>query len=279
MINEKFASVVTQTARSLRLKNVHIGELKLFVFHALTSNTLATSTLDAANTVDELFMAIARQGLWSYLDYDLLESIVREFAEGLRSMLEEYQHQLSGFILSTLLETYIQNVQPENDQLQQAAGEDLLPKRDPDPALFKRLSAKTKARITEHSLSYVYELRDRLSRFVSLPRMALVLEKVAEGCVCVTWRIPADLTAQVIRAVQENKDRVDTEVGALTITVGDAQVYHNPVEVHPRDLFVLKLEISICFIFGCCLLRRRRNRSGLICSKRLVLEGCRLLPS
>ncbi len=234
MIYGKFASLVRRACRSLRVKNTHLGELKLYIFQVLGSNTLAMSDIDDAATVDELFRLLAKQGLWSYLDYDLLEKVIREFSEGdesLQGMLEDYQQQLSGFKLSILLDSYIQFVQPEDEQLQQAAADDLLPKRDPDPALFKRLMVKTNAEITDHSLDYVYELRKRVSRFMSLPPVVLVLDKIAEGCVCVTWRIPAEFTAQVIRAVQENKDQVDTELGALTITVGNEQVYHNPVEV------------------------------------------------
>ncbi len=234
IIHGKFASLVRRACHSLRVKNTHLGELKLYIFQALRSNTLAMSDINAAATIDELFRLIAKQGLWSYLDYDLLESIIREFAEGdesLQGMLEGYRHQLSGFKLSTLLELYIQFVQPENDELQQAAGEDLLPKCDPDPALFKRLTVKTNAKITDHSLNYVYELRERVSRFVSLPPLVLVLDKIAKGCVCVTWRIPAEFAAQVVRAVRKNKDQVDTELRALTITVGNEQVYRNPVEV------------------------------------------------
>ncbi len=136
-----------------------------------------------------------------------------------------------------MLETYIQFVQPEDGQLQQAAGEDLLPKCDPDPTLFKRLMVKTDAEITDHSLNYIYTLSKRVSRFVSLPPIVLVLDNIAEGCVCVTWRIPAEFTAQVIRAVRDNKDLVDAELGALTITVGNEQIYCSPVEVTTKRLF------------------------------------------
>ncbi len=234
MINRKFASLVRRVFSRLQVKKIDIEELKLYLFQAYRSNSLAASSLNAATTVNELFIAIARLGLWNYLDYELLESIIDEFAEGdesFQGLLVDYQQQLSGFKLSTLLDIYIQFVQPENERLQQAAGDDLLPKRDPDPAFFTKLSVKTGVEISEHWLNYVYELRKRLSRFISLPPIALLLDKIAEGCVCVTWRIPTEFAAQVIRAVQENKDQVDTELGALTITVGSEQVYRNPVEV------------------------------------------------
>ncbi len=57
--------------------------------------------------------------------------------------------------------------------MQQAASEDLLPKRDPDLALLKRFTVMANAKITEHSLDYVYELRRRVSRFVSSKPLTL----------------------------------------------------------------------------------------------------------
>ncbi len=234
LINRTFASLVRRVFSRLQHKMIDIEELKLYLFQAFSSNSLAASSLDAATTVSELFIAIARLGLWDYLDYELLERVIGEFAEGdegLQGMLEDYQQQLSAFKLATLLETYIQFIQPENEQMQLATGEVLLPKLDPDPTFFVKLSIKTDAEISEHSLSYVYELRKRLSRFVSLPPIALVLDKIAEGCVCVTWRFPAEFSTQVVKAVRENKELVKTELGALTIVVGSEQVYHNPVEV------------------------------------------------
>ncbi len=179
LINRKFASLVRRACRSLRLKNINIEEVKLYIIHAFKSESLAMSALEAATTLHELFIAVGRLGLWDYLDIDLLEGIIEEFAAGdlhLQSMLEGYLQDITGFKLSTLLETYIQSIQPESDQFQLATVEELLPKREVNPNLFTSLSIKTKAKITDHSLDYVYELRKKLARFVSLPPITLLLE-------------------------------------------------------------------------------------------------------
>ncbi len=241
LITRKFASLIHRVCRSLRVKNTHVEDLKTYITHLLKSKSLATSdVLDKATTVNELFRAIRKLGLWDYLHTRLLEAVIEEYTvedPSLPSMLQDYHQDLAAFKLSTMLDTYIDVIQPESEHSQSAVGEGLLPVREPNPVLFTGLTIKTEAKITEHSLEYIDMLGKKVAQFMSLPPMVLVLDKIARGCVCVKWRIPIEFSAQAVRAVQENKNLVVPSLGAVRITVGSEQVYCDPTEVRPTSCF------------------------------------------
>ena len=63
----------------------------------------------------------------------------------------------------------------------------------PDPKLLDELSVKVKANVTEKTMKYVSELWDSLAYRVKLPVTALLFQKVAKGCVQITWLLPFHL--------------------------------------------------------------------------------------
>lgn len=161
--------------------------------------------------MDDLLAAIKCLGLWDYLNYELLENIIKEYAtegSGLHAKLEEYQGALGGFKLSIMLDTYIEFVQPESEECQLAANENLLPEYRPDSAFYTTLQVKVNITLTEHSLEYIFELKRHLCQTLSLPPLTLILDRIARGCVCVTWRIPTEFASQVTRAVHAREEEL-----------------------------------------------------------------------
>ena len=74
----------------------------------------------------------------------------------------------------------------------------------PDPKLLDELSVKVKANVTEKTMKYVSELWDSLAYRVKLPVTALLFQKVAKGCVQITWLLPFHLTHFARRRLQES---------------------------------------------------------------------------
>ena len=72
--------------------------------------------------------------------------------------------------------------------------------------LYKKLSAEVNVKITDHSVKYVYDLWRSLANQFVLPRPAMILHRIAEGCICITWLIPTNLVTHITRMVRETSD-------------------------------------------------------------------------
>ena len=232
-IKQEFAHLVTRTFQYLLHQPDIVETLKVFLVQlyqpesfdskSFKSESFITSTLEAAATLGELFRAIVKKGFWSYINYHLLSSIIKEFSgddQELPRMLEKYEQALTGFKLTTKLEVYMTTIQP---------GTELIPKQDPDPALFTRLSLKFNLDVTKHSFDYIDKLWKALARQLRLPLLAVLLEKVASNCIQVTWCIPSVLASYVIKMVRQCASSLAEVWGVLTVTMEDETVF--PEEV------------------------------------------------
>ena len=161
-----------------------------------------TTVVESAKSLDEIFRALSKHKLWDYLNYYLLQSIIEQFAgddDELKTVMEQYQKDLTGHILTLKIQTYLDatNYEPSADEKLPAL---------PPPNIFKKLSVKVKANITEHSLSYVYELWRSLAIQFDLPQPAMILHDIAEGCLGIIWLLPTNLVKYVTEMAQGSLD-------------------------------------------------------------------------
>ena len=69
-----------------------------------------TIVVEPARSLDEIFCALSKNRLWNYINYYLLQSIIKESADDnkeLNCMMEQYQEDLTGQILILWLQTYL----------------------------------------------------------------------------------------------------------------------------------------------------------------------------
>ena len=69
-----------------------------------------TTMLEVSKNLDRIFCALGKHGLWDYINYYLLQSIIEEFAgddDELNGMMEQYQQDLTGYI-----QMYLDNYHP-----------------------------------------------------------------------------------------------------------------------------------------------------------------------
>ena len=176
-----------------------------------------TTVLEAAKSLDEIFRALGKYGLWDYINYYLLQSIIEEFAgddDELNGMMEQYQQDLTGYVLTLQIQTYLDTthyVQPifTTRDSESVAGGTVQPQQKDE--LFNKLSVKTDANVTDHSLSYVINLWQSLAKQFALPQLAMILHNIAEGCIGITWLIPANLVNHVTRMARETANMFSEE--------------------------------------------------------------------
>ena len=245
MIKTKFSSVVTKSCTKLQSRKISVEKVQTFLVTMYSSpnssngSYMVATVVEPARSLDEIFRALSKHGLWNYLNYYLLQSIIEEFAcddDELKGMMEQYQRDLTGYALAVKIQTHFEAVVTAIDSENSTDENVLVSSPQHKHKLFKKLSVKVKANITDHSLEYVNNLWRSLAIQFSLPQPAMILHKVAEGSIGITWLIPANLVEYVTRMAQKTSN-VFAEKHILRVMLEEQCVY--PMEAEPPPLKTL----------------------------------------
>ena len=216
------------------------------------NNTVIT-VIGSAKTLREVFRALSQFGLWDYLNYYLLRSIIAQFASDdseLNGMMEQYQKDLAGHILTLEIKEYLAATSykhaiatSESENLDESLS--TVQKTN----LFNRLSVKYKI-VTDHTLNYVNDLWRSLANQFALPTPAMILHNIAEGCVCITWLIPANLVAHITRMAQETSNMFAKQ-HILRVMLKDQCIYpmETLIEFPLPDSKEVTPKMKVCFLF------------------------------
>ena len=180
MIKGKFTSLVTKSCSKLQSRNIDVEDVQMFLFTMYSSGSrdgsaIVTVELQSARSLEEIFRALSKHGLWDYINYYLLQTIIEQFAGGddeLNGMMEQYQQDLTGYILTLRIQMYLDYEYPITTTDIDIMG---------DQALLKKLTAKCKINVTNHTLTYVSNLWRSLANQFALPQLAVILHHIAEG--------------------------------------------------------------------------------------------------
>ena len=230
MIQGKFAILVTKSRKRLQNREIDVEDVQTFLITMYSSpNTrdgsgMVTTVLESAKSLDEIFRALGKYGLWDYINYYLLQSIIKEFARDdkeLNSMMEQYQQDLTGHILALRIQAYLDTTKHTSDSDKSA---DEVVSLQQKHELFKKLTAKCNVNVTNHTLSYVIDLWQSLANQFALPQPTMILQKVAEGCIGITWLIPANLVEHVTSMAQESANMF-AEEHILSVKLEEQCIY------------------------------------------------------
>ena len=236
MIKGKFSKLVTRSRKKLQDKKIDVDDIQMFLITLYSSpdskdgSDTVTTVVESARSLDEIFRALSKHRLWDYINYHLLQSIIEEFAsddDELKQMMEQYQKDLTGHILTLQIQTYLDATHFEypiavSDSEISADEESLPPQQKHE--LFKKLTAKYKVNVTDHTLGYVIDLWRSLANQFALPRPAMILHDIAEGSIGITWLIPANLVKYVTRMAQETANMF-AEENVLRVTLEERSIY------------------------------------------------------
>ena len=245
MIEGKFSTLVTKSCRRLQNRKIKIKDVQTFLVTMYSSprsrdgGTIIATVVESAKSLDKIFRTLSKYRLWDYLNYYLLQTIIDEFAdddEELNHMMEQYQKDLTGYILTLQIQTYLDAINFEypiaTSDTEISADEEIITSLPPQQKrkLFKNLTAKCKVNVTDHTLSYVIDLWRSLANQLALPRPAMILQNIAEGSIGITWLIPANLVKHVTKMAQETANMF-TDKQILRVTLEKQCIYPMETEL------------------------------------------------
>ena len=243
--------------KAIQSRRVRVDDVQTFLVTLYSSpnskdgSDTVTVVVESARNLSEIFRALSRYGLWDYLNYYLLQDMIEGFAHDdneLNGMMEQYQKDLTGHILTLKIQTYLDATHDElplvstNDS--ENSDDETIPALPPEQKykLFKKLRGKIKANVTDHTLNYVVDLWHSLANQFALPQPAMILHDIAEGCIGITWLIPANLVKHIMRMAQETANMF-AEEQILTVTLENQCIYPMDTEL-ASDPTLLETEPS-----------------------------------
>ena len=125
---------------------------------------MVTAEIKSARSLDEIFLALSKNGFWDYLNYYPLQSVIEEFASDdneLKGMMEQYQKDLSGHSLALEIQRYLYFDATHHVPINPAF---------PPPA-----------NVTHPSLIYLKDLWQSLENQLALPKLEMILHNTAES--------------------------------------------------------------------------------------------------
>ena len=248
MIQGKFSMLVTKSLRRLQKRKINVDDVQMFLVTMYSSpnsrdgSDIVITVIESAKTLDAIFRALSKCRLWDCFNYYLLQNIIEEFAsedDELNRMMQNYQKDLTGYVLALKIETYLDANEHSTttSDSEDSANEIVTLPPQQKRELFKKLTAKVSANVTDHSLAFVNNLWRSLANQFALPRPAMMLHKVAEGCIGITWLIPANLVKHVTRMAQKTSNMF-AEKHILRLTLDKQCIY--PMETK------LDTQSSVC---------------------------------
>ena len=240
-IKGKFGSLVSTAFTKLQAKLI-TGEnvcTHLATFYGknkhFDANKFLRKFISPGVGLKEVFDAICKQGLWDYMNYELLQSIIEQFlSEDTQAsdMLTQYQKDIRSYLFATKMEEYIKNAQSAKQCELQS---ELLPPASPDKNLFTVLSIKIKGvNITQQSLAYISELWKSLANQLSLRLQMLSLRMAEKGCIVITWLIPSYFAPHVIERVGESSNYFEEE-HIISVELDQNNIYPIVFEESPSQ--------------------------------------------
>ena len=197
-ITSKFASLLIHICNKM-LKNgdVNIEQLRLFVITLFPPGDCIPHSL---TSLTEIFEAITRHGLWDFLHYSPLATIVNVFGANdpdMNKLVQDYMKDLKSYTSMTEITDCIEFVLANPT-------EPLPAKYDPD---YNR-PVEWKTNFIDHTLQYLVEVWKMFSSRYLLPDSppTALLDRVRRGCVSITWLVPTHMIPQLMKGVESSTE-------------------------------------------------------------------------
>ena len=248
-IGRKWGALVAHTDEVLQdkldSKEITSNRFRLFLGNLyscqgkMNGNQFVKKLLKPSASISEMFGTLTVEGAWGFMNYYLLESIIKQYGDDrTKEMMEQYKRDLTGYLLVTKIKDHLDAVDREHPTRR------MLP--IPQEELFSLLKTKIKGiNITNQSLKYVEDLWQSLRELFSLPKHILVLYKIAKGCLEILWCIPSELAAYIIRKAKES-EHYFREQQFLRVSVDGVDIYTESEAGDQLKDMVSCLRVGMC---------------------------------
>ena len=204
-IEKEFANVVTGVRMSLKRRKIFAADIVAHVIQYQCISDTNKEKLKEENSLDVVFIVIS--GYWSFLECDILESIVTNYGtDEDHDKMERYKKKLECFCRRRLSEV------PGGQLHLKGSSES-----------HERQSMIVKLDIHDHTrLSAIKEMKLKLCKILSIVPTTIEIKCICQGCVEITFLIPQCI-AKALFEIPLTKAQVDAlqAMSVVRITCGN----------------------------------------------------------
>ena len=172
------------------------------------------SIVEEATTIEGVFAILT--SYLSYLDYSLLEHIIKEFgSESLKSQMKVYARDTKKFRMNTTISSIIPHTPGRLDLQEQKKG-------------FSTLKIKLNFDPDTMTLEDLNEQRKQLASEFLLSEFALLMTRLSEGSVHVDWLIPKSIVSFLKQSMKDKSDSAILKLQILRFSI-DQNVLYPPM--------------------------------------------------
>ncbi len=149
--------------------------------------------------------------------------------------MEEYKTRLFAFKTATKISDYVESY--TDAELMDDAGEANNYYEAYDKRFYVRLSLKLREnrgsilRVNHNCLLYIDELWTTISRYFLLPPLPILLEKIRDGCIEITWIVPVTIALTInLKATSQGSVEFYQQKNIMRIVMDDKVVYNEDKE-------------------------------------------------
>ena len=231
-IEGHFSALLADVRKALQSHNVDMADLLEYMKHFFKVDKCFANVTNISDT----FTTVSVNGLWSYLHYSPLETLIKRFLRtdaDTKKLMTEYKSQLTGYQLTTKLIDYIKekNLQGDNDADQ--------------PTQFTvehykkiKVVIQLDRKVSDVSLMYVQELWSSFAEEFNIPSLTAIIHHIAPSSLEITWCIPpheAELIRPTARFCRQHKITV--------IAIDDHIIYDEKQMVSIVSLYMYFLSL------------------------------------
>ncbi len=242
-IKGHFAELTVRVIEKLKAMNIDVDNFRVY----LTSHFGCGDFISSISSVSKMIEAVTTKRLWDYYNYHALEGIIKYFGKDDSEMIgwmEEYKSRFTSFKATTKIADFIDIKDSTYDELIDRADtlyEDY--KKSYNNKFYRRLSFKLRKSknsiisVNERCLSYIDELWTSLSDHFLLPSLPILLEKIREGCIEVTWIVPVAIACTIsLKATSQGSIEFYRQKNIVQITMDDTTVFDDDNDILIADV-------------------------------------------
>ena len=180
-----FSDLVVKVRTSLEAYNTKVKDVRDF----LVTYFEGECSIPKSGDLSEIFECLTSTKLWRYDHYGPLEELVEKFLpkdDPVRTLMSEYVSKLSAFYTTTSIIDFI-----KISELDDAEEDNQIFSPKKYNRQYRKLTVKLKLKkkVSELTLDFVDTIWKALQREFDLPSLTVVLDKILEGSLTITWLV------------------------------------------------------------------------------------------
>ena len=198
-------------------------------FRTFTITIFPSCPIEKLSNVREMFNAIIKHRRWSYQEHRKLRNILHKMKIAdpeTKAKFNNYSQLLHSYNVTTRILDWIKRKKLDQRHFSSA--------QSPSSSDHSKLNVKLRPyKVNDKTLQYVKELWEAITEdLLELPDLDAVLYDIAEGCICVTWLIPAteELEHLIRRQVSCREDFLERH-NIVQLILNDECIYKEQVPV------------------------------------------------